>query len=87
MKPEQVKYFQDMLKEENTRKQEMEDAIKEIERLQVILDESAAAKVEVTGEVFSGTKICIADVSMIVKSPMTYCKFIKSQGDVKMVAL
>lgn len=87
IKPEQLKLFQEMLQEENTKKQEMEESLKEIERLQMILDESAAAKVEVTGEVFSGTKICIADVSMIVKSPMTYCKFIKSQGDVKMVAL
>lgn len=87
MKPEQLKYFQEMLQEENAKKQEMETALKEMERLQVILDESAAAKVEVTGEVYSGTKICIADVSMIVKNPMTYCKFIKSQGDVKMVAL
>lgn len=87
IKPEQLKYFQEMLQEENTKKQEMDDALKEIERLQIIMDESAAAKVEVTGEVFSGTKICIADVSMVVKSPMSYCKFVKLQGDVKMVAL
>ena len=66
---------------------EQEDCMKEMQSLQAILDESANARVEVTGEVFGGTRICIADVSMVVKNSMNYCKFIKSQGDVKMVAL
>ena len=61
--------------------------MKEMQSLQTILDESANARVEVTGEVFSGTRICIADVSMVVKNSMSYCKFVKSQGDVKMTAL
>lgn len=87
LRPDQIKYFQEMLQEENRRKQEMEAALQEIEQLQIVLDQGAAAKVEVTGEVFSGTKICIGDVSMVVKNPMNYCKFIKSQGDVKMTAL
>lgn len=87
LRPDQVKYFQEMIQTENQKKAEQEAAIKEIESLQKILDESAAAKVEVTGEVFAGTRICIADVSMIIKNSMHYCKFIKSQGDVKMVAL
>lgn len=86
-KPEQIKYFQEMLTEEKQKKQEMEAGIKEMESLQLLLDGSAAAKVEVTGEVFVGTRICIADVSMIVRNSMKYCKFVKSQGDVKMTAL
>ncbi len=87
LRPDQVKYFQEMLQTENQKKAEQEECIKEIETLQKILDESIAARVEVTGEAFAGTRICIGDVSMITKSSMTYCKFIKSQGDVKMVAL
>ena len=87
LKPDQMKYFQEMLQEENRRKQEMESCIQEIESLQVILDESSNAKVEVSGEVFAGTKICIGDVSMVVKNPMKFCKFVKQQGDVKMTAL
>lgn len=86
-KPEQVKYFQDMLQTEKQKKEEQEKCAEEMEALQVMLDETASARVEVTGEVFSGTRICIADVSMVVKESMTYCKFIKSQGDVKMTAL
>lgn len=87
LRPDQIKYFQEMLQEENQKKQELEAALQEIEQLQIVLDQGAAAKVEVTGEVFSGTKICIGDVSMVVKNPMSYCKFVKSQGDVKMTAL
>lgn len=87
LKPEQVKYFQEMLQTENQKKQEQEELEKEMQTLQVMLDDSASARVEVTGEVFSGTRICIADVSMVVKNSMTYCKFVKLQGDVKMVAL
>lgn len=86
-KPEQIKYFQEMMNKEKKKKQEMQAALKEMESLQILLDESASAKVEVTGEVFGGTRICIADVSMVVKNSMKYCRFVKSQGDVKMTAL
>ena len=87
LKPDQVKYFQELLNTQKTKQQEQEDCMKEMQSLQAILDESANARVEVTGEVFGGTRICIADVSMVVKNSMNYCKFIKSQGDVKMTAL
>ena len=87
LKPDQVKYFQELLNTHKTKQQEQEDYMKEMQSLQAIIDESANARVEVTGEVFGGTRICIADVSMVVKNSMNYCKFIKSQGDVKMTAL
>ena len=87
LKPEQVKYFQELLQTHKSKQQEQETCMKEMQSLQTILDESANARVEVTGEVFSGTRICIADVSMVVKNSMSYCKFVKSQGDVKMTAL
>ena len=87
LKPDQMKYFQEMLQEENRRNQEIEQYLQEMESLQAILDASANAKVEVSGEVFAGTKICIGDVSMVVKNSMKFCKFVKQQGDVKMTAL
>ena len=87
LKPEQLKYLQDLIATEKLKKQEQESSIMRMKQLQVILDESANARVEVTGEVFGGTKICIADVSMVVKNSMSYCKFVKQQGEVKMTAL
>jgi len=41
----------------------------------------------VTGDVFPGTRICIGDVSMVVKQGMKYCRFVKQDGEVKMVAI
>lgn len=49
--------------------------------------EAVRGQVIVTGEVYAGTKICISEVSMIVKSTMKYCRFIKEGGDVKMVGI
>lgn len=87
LRPEQIKAIQDMVQKESEIKQQMENDTKEFTALQQLMEESGTAKIEVTGEVFAGTKICISDVSMVVKSSMTYCRFIKQQGDVKMVAL
>lgn len=86
-KPDQVRYFQEMMQQENQKKQEQAEYLNELEKLQLLLDESVSAKVEVTGEVFGGTRICISDVSLVVKNSMKYCKFVKAEGDVKMVAL
>ena len=45
------------------------------------------AQIIVTGEVFPGTKICISEVSMVVKSVCQYCRFVKVRGDVKMESI
>lgn len=86
-KPDQVKYFQELLQTEKAKQQEQEANMAEMESLQAILDESVNARVEVQGDVYSGTKICIADVSMVVKNSMSHCKFVKLRGDVKMTTL
>lgn len=50
-------------------------------------DMPSQGQVIVTGDVFPGTKICIGDVSMVVKNGMKYCRFVKEAGEVKMVAI
>ena len=50
-------------------------------------DPNSKGSVVVTGDVFPGVKICIEDVSMVVKGAVKYCRFIKQAGDVKMVAI
>lgn len=50
-------------------------------------DAPTTGQVIVTGVVYPGTKICIGDVSQVVKSELKYCRFIKEAGDVKMVAI
>lgn len=87
MKPDQLKNIQEMIQKEKDLKKLIDADTEEFMILQDALEESGAARIEVTGEVFAGTKICISDVSMVVKSSMKYCKFVKQQGDVKMTAL
>ena len=87
LKPEQIKSLQEMLQKENQLKEAIEKDTEEYNNLQQLMAESNAARVEVTGEVYAGTKICISDVSMVVKTSMNYCKFTKERGDVRMTAL
>lgn len=87
LKPEQIKSLQEMLQKENKLKEAIEKDTAEYNSYMDLMDESNAARIEVSGEVFAGTKICISDVSLVVKSSMTYCKFTKERGDVKMTAL
>ena len=85
--PEQVKYISSVLKLKEQKSEELENVFRETRAMQEFLEQQANAQVIVRGEVFPGTTIVIGDVSMAVPSDMKYCKFIKQQGDVKMVAI
>lgn len=87
LRPEQLKNVQDMVQKERQIQQDIEADTAEFLALQQMTEGSDQARIEVTGEVFAGTKICISEVSMVVKASMSYCKFIKEHGDVKMVPL
>ena len=58
-----------------------------LEEMQELMEGKKVAHIIVTGEVFPGTKICISEVSMVVKSVCQYCRFVKVRGDVKMEAI
>ena len=87
LKPEQLRNAQQMMKKDKQMKQRQDEYLDEIESLQRLLAESNSAKVEVSGEVFSGTRISIADASMVVKNSMSHCRFIKSRGEIEMTVL
>ncbi len=59
----------------------------EMNDLKELLDVERQSQIMVYDTVYPGTKIVISDVSKIIKESMKYCKFIKSQGDVKMVGM
>lgn len=86
-KPEQLKNIREMVDADKKKRQDLEECMAKLQELQSVLDKGDSARVEVNDRVYAGTRICIADVSMIVKDTMHYCKFVKSQGDVKMVGL
>ena len=60
---------------------------KKLEDMHDLIEGKQVAQIVVTGEVFPGTKICISEVSMVVKSSCQYCRFVKVRGDVKMEAI
>ncbi|MDE6203505.1 MAG: FapA family protein, partial [Lachnospiraceae bacterium] len=87
LRPEQMEFARETLEKEKDLKRERDACLKKLEDLQTILNASNSAKVEVTGEVYGGTRISIADVSTIIKGHTHYCRFIKEAGDVKMVPM
>ncbi|MCL2719169.1 MAG: FapA family protein [Lachnospiraceae bacterium] len=87
MSPDQIKYVQNLTLENKARSDEVETSIAELDELQSQYERSGNAQVIVTGDVYVGTMIAIGDVSMTVRSSMSYCRFIKQGGEVKMTAL
>ena len=70
----------DLTREVTAKEEKLED-------MQELMEGKKVAQIIVTGEVFPGTKICISEVSMVVKSSCQYCRFVKIRGDVKMEAI
>ena len=87
IEPEQRKYMQQLAITREQKKEEIQSITNRLVELDDILVESQNPSVVVTGEVYPGTRISIMDVSMVVKSTMKYCKFVRLQGDVKMVSI
>lgn len=84
---EQMKNVRQLAIARQQKKKELEMICMELEELDDILEEGKDPAVEVSEEVYPGTKICILDVSMVVKTNTKFCRFIRSEGDVKITAL
>lgn len=87
MEPDQLKYVLSLMKLRDAKNAQLQKESEEMNEIQVELGLMANGQVVVTGEVFPGTKIVIGDTSMVVKSSVQYCRFIKEQGDVKMTGM
>ncbi len=85
--PEQVKNLQALALSVKQLQTQLAADAEEVENMKDIMEGSSDAKIEVSGEVFPGTKITISDVSLIVKESWSYCKFVKEAGAVKMKPL
>ena len=80
-------WIKEMIAADKKKKQELKDCARKLEELQIVLVKSEKARVEVTDRVYAGTRICVADAYMTVRDSMHYCRFIKSQGEVKTAPL
>ena len=84
---DQKMYMQTLMTEEQEKSALLTQWKEEFASLSDVLEQSTVSTVEVTGDVYAGTRINISDVSMTVKNTMTYCRFRKIDGDVKMQSL
>lgn len=89
MSSDQIMQIQKLVKVSQALSTELSNIVPEYNLLmdKQELDVENKGVVVVTGDVYPGTKICISDVSLVVKNSMKYCRFIKDAGDVKMVAI
>ncbi len=87
LEPDQLKYVLSLMKLRDSKNAQLQKETEEMNEIQVELGLMANGQVHVTGEVFPGTKIVIGDTSMVVKSSVQYCRFIKEDGDVKMTGM
>ena len=70
-----------------TKKKELDACTEKIEKLQSDMEVQSQAYVKVTDQAYVGTKIIIGDLSMVVQSNTSYCKFEKVRGNIKAVPI
>lgn len=85
--PEQAKTVQDMGQAASQLLEKREEYLIELDDIKDTLTSDTISQLIVKDVVYSGTKICINDVSLTLKADYKYCRFIKDRGDVKMVAI
>ena len=87
MTADQLAYVRQTAENLELRKKELTEKNARMQELSQIFDPNRKSEVIVTGEVYPGTTIIIGDVSMNVKDSYKYCRFVRSQGEVKMSPL
>ena len=85
--PEQMQYLQTLASANQQKAAIVQQCAQEAETLQGQMKGKEGASIIVRGTVYPGTRICIGDVSMTVQKSSQYCRFIKSQGDVKLTGI
>lgn len=84
---EQLQYLASVVKTKEQKLPELKKAKKEMEALAEVIDQQAHAQVVVQEAIYPGVKVMIGDVSMIVQKEQQYCRFVKQQGDIKVVGM
>lgn len=85
--PEQIAGFKQLVEVAKAKQEQFLKEMAECEELKIMLEGTQDATVKVFGDVYAGTRIAISDVSLYVNETVSYCRFVKSQGDVKMTSL
>ena len=84
---EQIVYFKQLVEMAKQKQEQLEVETKEMDEIQWVLDLETKASVQVTGEVLLGVRISISGAMLILNDSVKYCKFLKVNGDIKMMSL
>ena len=82
-----IKNIKDMSEAASTLMKQREEYAEELDDIKDSLTSETSSQVIVRDVVFAGTKICINDIQMTVKSDCKYCRFYKDRADIKMSSL
>ena len=87
LSPDTIKNIKDMSEAASTLMKQREEYAEELDDIKDSLTSETSSQVIVRDVVFAGTKICINDIQMTVKSDCKYCRFYKDRADIKMSSL
>ena len=82
---EQMQHIQSLAISNKRMTEQLEEDQREFDALEKLMQGQSKACVCVSEEAYSGTTISIGDASMVLKSNMNYCRFIKEKGSIKSV--
>ena len=83
---DQKKYVSQLMAVQKATDEQLASVMVKLAELENVYNVDTPAEVKVKGTVYPGSRVCISDVSMSVKAPAKYCKFVKLRGDVKMTS-
>ena len=85
--PQQVESAKKLIEMNKTLTQEIQDDSDEYANLMAKLAEAKDAQVVVEGTAYPGTTVNIGELSMIVKKPVQYSRFVVKEGDVRLAPI
>lgn len=83
---EQKVYAAKLMGAQKTANEEIEQITAKLLKLESVCNPDTPSEVRVKGIAYPGSKVCISDVSMAVKTATKYCKFVRLRGDVKITS-
>jgi uncharacterized protein (DUF342 family) len=85
--PDQVKYAQQLIELNKKLSAEINDKMITVTELQNKLSEAHKAEVVVMDNAYPGTTVSIGELSMVIKKPVKYSRFVAKDGDVKLAPI
>ena len=85
--PDQVANAQKLIAMNKALTQQIQDNSEEYAELMEKLAEQKEAEVVVEGTAYPGTVVYIGELSMIVKKPVQYSRFVMKEGDVRLAPI